>query len=225
MLACAAKTKGEIGMAKKRERRARVHFSMIRSYHSADLITLANGAAGTAATLVIMSYLTMPEIWRVYLAMLLLSIALVFDIADGKIARRRDEHSPFGQELDSLADVVSFGVAPAALAYALGMRGILDGVTLVYFVACGISRLARYNVTAGELADATGKVKYFEGTPIPSSLILVALLATCVYFGRIGDNLPLGVVEIAGARWHPLSLLFFLNGSTMISKTLHIPKL
>jgi CDP-diacylglycerol---serine O-phosphatidyltransferase len=225
MLACAAKTKGEIGMAKKRQRRARVHFSMIRSYHSADLITLANGAAGTAATLVTMSYLTMPEIWRAYLAMLLLSIALVLDIADGKIARRRDEHSPFGQELDSLADIVSFGVAPATLAYALGMRGILDGVILVYFVACGISRLARYNVTAGELADATGKVKYFEGTPIPSSLILVALLATCVYFGRIGDNLPLGVVEIAGARWHPLSLLFFLNGSMMISKTLHIPKL
>jgi len=221
MLACAAKTKGEIGMAKKRQRRARVHFSMIRSYHSADLITLANGAAGTAATLVTMSYLTMPEIWRAYLAMLLLSIALVLDIADGKIARRRDEHSPFGQELDSLADIVSFGVAPATLAYALGMRGILDGVILVYFVACGISRLARYNVTAGELADATGKVKYFEGTPIPSSLILVALLATCVYFGRIGDNLPLG----AGARWHPLSLLFFLNGSMMISKTLHIPKL
>jgi CDP-diacylglycerol---serine O-phosphatidyltransferase len=225
MLACAAKTKGEIGMAKKRQRRARVHFSMIRSYHSADLITLANGAAGTAATLVTMSYLTMPEIWRVYLAMLLLSIALVLDIADGKIARRRDEHSPFGQELDSLADIVSFGVAPATLAYALGMWGILDGVILVYFVACGISRLARYNVTAGELADATGKVKYFEGTPIPSSLILVALLATCVYFGRIGDNLPLGVVEIAGARWHPLSLLFFLSGSMMISKTLHIPKL
>jgi CDP-diacylglycerol---serine O-phosphatidyltransferase len=210
-------------MAKNRQRSA--HFSMIRSYHSADLITLANGAAGTAATLVTMSYLTMPEIWRVYLAMLLLSIALVFDIADGKIARRRDEHSPFGQELDSLADIVSFGVAPATLAYALGMRGILDGVILVYFVACGISRLARYNVTARELADATGKVKYFEGTPIPSSLILVALLATCVYFGRIGDNLPFGVIESAGARWHPFSLLFFVNGSMMISRTLRIPKL
>jgi CDP-diacylglycerol---serine O-phosphatidyltransferase len=210
-------------MAKKRQRSA--HFSMIRSYHSADLITLANGAAGAAATLVTMSYLTMPEIWRVYLAMLLLSIALVFDIADGKIARRRDEQSPFGQELDSLADIVSFGVAPATFAYALGMRGFLDGVILVYFVACGISRLARYNVTARELADATGKIKYFEGTPIPSSLILVALLATCVYFGRIGDNLPFGVIEIAGARWHPFSLLFFVNGSLMISRTLRIPKL
>ena len=198
---------------------------MLRNYHPADVITLANGAAGTTAIFVVMSYLTSPEIWRVYLAMLLLAIALVFDIADGTIARRRDEHSPFGQELDSLADIVSFGVAPAALAYGLGMRGILDGIVLVYFVGCGISRLARYNVTAGELADASGKVKYFEGTPIPSSLILVALLALCVYLGRIGDSLPFGVVEIAGASWHPFSLLFFVNGSTMISKTLRIPKL
>ena len=112
----------------------------------------------------------------------------------------------------------------AALAYGLGMRGTLDVIVLIYFVACGISRLARYNVTAGQLADTSGKVKYFEGTPIPSSLILVAVLALCVYFGRADDNLPLGVVEIGGARWHPLSLLFFVNGSMMISKTLRIPK-
>jgi CDP-diacylglycerol--serine O-phosphatidyltransferase len=212
-------------MAKPSSRKNRVHFSMLRNYQPADLITLANGAAGMAAILVVMSYLITPEIWRVYLAMMLLAVALVFDIADGKIARRRDEHSPFGQELDSLADIVSFGVAPATLAYALGMRGILDGVILVYFVACGISRLARYNVTAGDLADAAGKIKYFEGTPIPSSLILVAILALCTYLGRIGDSLPFGTVEIAGARWHPFSLIFFVNGSTMISKTLHIPKL
>ncbi len=198
---------------------------MLRNYQTADLITLANGAAGTAAIFVTMSYLNVAEIWRLYLAMMLLVIALALDIADGKVARRRGEHSPFGQELDSLADIVSFGVAPAALAYGIGMRGFLDGIILVYFVACGISRLARYNVTAGDLADDSGKVKYFEGTPIPSSLILVAILAACAFFGRIGDNLPLGVVEVAGAGWHPISLLFFLNGSTMISKTLKIPKL
>ena len=211
-------------MAARSPNKPRVHFSMLRSYHPADLITLANGAAGTSAILMIMSYLSTPEIWRVYLAMALLAAALVFDIADGKIARGRQAQSPFGLELDSLADIVSFGVAPAALAYALGMRGLLDGIVLVYFVVCGISRLARYNVTAGALAGAAGKVKYFEGTPIPSSLVLVAALALCVYAGRIGDDLPLGVVEIAGARWHPFSLLFFVNASTMISKTLRIPK-
>jgi CDP-diacylglycerol---serine O-phosphatidyltransferase len=211
-------------MARQPAKRKRRHFSMLRNYQTADLITLANGAAGTAAIFATMSYLIVPEIWRLYLAMLLLVIALAFDIADGKVARRRGEHSPFGQELDSLADIVSFGVAPAVLAYGIGMRGFLDGIALVYFVACGISRLARYNVTAGELADDSGKVKYFEGTPIPSSLILVAILAACGFFGRIGDNLPFGVMEIAGLHWHPSSLLFFLNGSTMISKTLKIPK-
>jgi CDP-diacylglycerol--serine O-phosphatidyltransferase len=202
-----------------------VHFSMLRNYQTADLITLANGAAGMAGILVVMSYLNVPEVWRLYLAIALLAFALVFDIADGKIARRRDQHSPFGRELDSLADIVSFGVGPAVLAYGVGMRGFFDAVILVYFVACGISRLARYNITAEELADAAGKVKYFEGTPIPSSLLLVAILAACVFFGRTGADLPLGTIEIAGTQWHPLSLLFFLNGSAMISKTLRIPKL
>ena len=211
-------------MAERAKTRKRTHFSMLRNYQTADLITLANGAAGTAAIFASMSYLIAAEIWRIYLAMGLLAVALILDIADGKVARRRGEHSPFGQELDSLADIVSFGVAPAVLGYALGLRGFLDGAILVYFVACGISRLARYNVTAGALADDSGKVKYFEGTPIPSSLLLVALLAGCTFLGRIGDLFPLGVIEIGELRWHPFSLLFFLNGSTMISKTLHIPK-
>ena len=212
-------------MAQPNPTRSRHHFSMLRDYRFADLITLANGAAGTASVFATMSYLTTPEHWRIYLALGLLPLALILDIADGKVARRQRQQSPFGQELDSLADIVSFGVAPAALAYGLGMRGALDAIVLIYFVACGISRLARYNVTAGQLADATGKVEYFEGTPIPSSLILVAFLALCVYFDRIGDHLPLGVVELADAHWHPLSLMFFINGSTMISKTLRVPKL
>jgi len=206
-------------------KKKRVHFSMLRNYHPADLITLANGAAGTAAILAVMSYLTRPEIWRVYLAMAFLAVALIFDIADGKIARRRAEHSPFGQELDSLADIVSFGVAPAALAYGIGMRGLIDGVILIYFVACGISRLARYNVTASQLSDDSGKVKYFEGTPIPSSLLLVALLALCFYFGRTGEHLPFGEIELLDLGFHPFALIFFANGCTMISKTLKIPKL
>ena len=205
--------------------RARMHFSMLRGYRLADLLTLANGAAGTGSVFAAMSYLTAPEHWRIYLALALLPLALILDIADGRVARRQKDPSPFGQELDSLADIVSFGVAPAALAYCLGMRGAVDIVVLMYFVVCGISRLARYNVTAGELADEAGKVKYFEGTPIPSSLILVAVLASCVYFDRIGDHLLFGVIAFAGVHWHPLSLLFFLNGSAMISKTLRIPKL
>lgn len=205
--------------------RRRIHFSMLRSYQLADLLTLANGAAGTSSVFAAMSYLTAPEHWRIYLALALLPLALILDIADGKVARRHREESLFGQELDSLADIVSFGVAPAALAYGLGMRGAVDLVLLIFFVSCGISRLARYNITAAELAGPAGKVRYYEGTPIPSSLILVALLALCVLIDRIGDKLPLGVLEIAGAHWHPFSLLFFINGCAMISKTLRIPKI
>jgi CDP-diacylglycerol---serine O-phosphatidyltransferase len=89
----------------------------------------------------------------------------------------------------------------------------------------GISWLARYNITAAQLAGEGGKVRYFGGTPIPSSLLLVALLGVCFHVGRTGDQLPFGTVEIGFFHWHPFSLLFFVNGSTMISKTLRIPKL
>jgi CDP-diacylglycerol--serine O-phosphatidyltransferase len=205
--------------------RLRAHFSMVRDYRVADLITLLNAAAGTGAIFAMMSYLLSPESWRVYLALWLIPLAFVLDVLDGRVARARHEHSIFGRELDSLADIVSFGVAPAALAYGLGVRGTIDVIVLIYFVACGISRLARYNVTAAQLSDETGKVRYFEGTPIPSSLILVGALALCFALDRFGNDLPLGVIELAGVQWHPLSTLFFVNGSAMISKTLHIPKL
>ena len=196
------------------------HFSMLRAYRAADFFTLANGAAGTGSIFAVISYVETPDRWRIYLAFCLVPLALLLDIADGRIARRQNKHSLFGGELDSLADIVSFGVAPAVLAYGLGMRGGLDVPILLIFVACGISRLARYNVTA-----AGDKVKYFEGAPIPSSLLLVAVLAFCFHLNRVGDNFPLGVLEIASLRWHPLSLLYLVSGSAMISKTLRIPKL
>ena len=129
-----------------------------------------------------------------------------------------------GQELDSLADVISFGVAPAIIAFGCGMQGLWDRVVLIYFIACGVSRLARYNVTAGSLADGTGKVKYFEGTPIPTSILLVLLLAVAAWDGALRDNLWFGEVTFFDAQMHPLVLLFAVSGSLMISR-IHIPKL
>jgi len=79
-------------------------------------------------------------------------------------------------------------------------------------------------VTASAAAAASSRVRYFEGFPIPTSLVLAALLAVLAGLGRWQENLPLGVVSVAGVRWHPLSLLFGLHGSAMISKTLRIPK-
>ncbi len=116
--------------------------------------------------------------WLVTLAMALLPVALVFDFADGRVARWRLRSSALGADLDSLADVISFGLAPAALGFAVGLRVALDVVEpKLYFVACGISRLARFNATVDALDDGKGKVKYFEGTPIPTSVLIVALMA------------------------------------------------
>jgi CDP-diacylglycerol--serine O-phosphatidyltransferase len=206
------------------QRRQIGHFSLLRSYRLADLLTLANAAAGMASILLMMSYLLSPESWRVTLALGLLPVALGFDVADGLVARWRHQHSRFGQELDSLADIVSFGVAPVVIAYGVGMRGGWDALSFLFFVGCGISRLARFNITAAALSDAQGKVQYFEGTPIPSSVLLVLILAGCAYTGAIGEKLPLGVVTFASVHWHPLSLLYVANGCAMTSKTLRIPK-
>ncbi len=129
-----------------------------------------------------------------------------------------------GQELDSLADVISFGVAPAVIAYSCGMQGLYDRIVLAYFVACGVSRLARYNVTAAALSEGTGKVKHFEGTPIPTSIVLVALMAVAAWSGAMHQRLWFGAVTVIGFTLHPLVLMFALSGSLMISR-LRIPKL
>jgi len=197
---------------------------MIRDFHLADFFTLANGCCGTAAIFVAMDHVRAARADKVYAAGLLVVAALLFDVMDGRIARWRHDTSPLGRELDSLADVISFGVAPACLAYAVGMTGVGDALALLYFAACGISRLARYNITADALSAATSKVSYFEGMPIPSSTVLVLLLVVLAWLGRIGPNLPLGLLELGPFDLHPLVLLFVLSGSLMISKTLRIPK-
>ena len=197
---------------------------MIRDFQVADFFTLANGVCGAAAIFVAMDYVREARAERVYAAGLLVMAALVFDVLDGRIARRRHQASALGRELDSLADVISFGVAPACLAYAVGMKTPADAIVLLYFVACGISRLARYNVTAETLSAGTGKVKYFEGTPIPSSVLLVLLLVGLAWSDRLGAALPLGEIRLGPLGLHPLVLLFAISGSLMISKTLHVPK-
>jgi len=201
------------------------HFSMLREFHLADLVTLLNGFAGTGALLAFMRFLLDAKSGYFWLGTSLLPVALVMDILDGRVARWRQEASPLGQELDSLADIVSFGVGPAAMGFAAGLRGGWDALFLMYFVACGISRLARYNVTASTLSDQAGKVRYFEGLPIPSSLLLVLVLAVLAGLGHWQAELPLGAFQVGPASFHPLSLLYFLHGSAMISKTLRIKKL
>ena len=175
------------------------HFSLLRSFALADVITLGNAASGMGAILLSVAYVAEGTTALMWIAFGLFPAALACDVADGMVARWRRRSSSLGADLDSLAE-------------------------LIYFVACGVSRLARFNVTSVDLADERGKVRYFEGTPIPSSVLIVLVLS--VAFGVHG-----GDVTGWGGAWqlgpwvlHPLSLLYVLNGTTMISGTLRIPK-
>ena len=199
-------------------------FSMIREFHLADWFTLANAVCGTGALFSMMTYLQMNDVKHVFFACGLVVAALIFDILDGRIARWRQKTSAMGRELDSLADVISFGVAPALIAYGCGMQGLYDRIVLTCFVACGVSRLARYNVTAESLSGGGDMVKYFEGTPIPTSLLLVVVMFIAAWQGALHESLWFGQVVLGGFTLHPLVLLFALSGSLMVSR-IHIPKL
>lgn len=129
---------------------------------------------------------------------------------------------------------ISFGVAPAFLAFTIGCRSTLDIFALSTFICCGLARLARFNATVALVPkDKTGKSQYFEGLPIPTSLVLVGCMAGCVYTDRfegpagLGNGLPGGFIDIlekTPLEMHWFSIIFVVWAALMISKTLHIPK-
>jgi CDP-diacylglycerol---serine O-phosphatidyltransferase len=196
---------------------------MIREFHLADWLTLANAFCGVGAIFAVMTYLQSGEVSHLHFACGLIPCALLFDVLDGRVARWRQESSAMGRELDSLSDVISFGVAPAAIAYGFGMQGLYDRVVLLYFVMCGVSRLARYNVTAEKLSEGSDQVRYFEGTPIPTSLALVLVLAVAIWRGAMGEQMWFGAIAIGKFHLHPLVLMFAVSGSLMISRY-RVPK-
>ncbi|KAL9084417.1 MAG: hypothetical protein Q9159_005251 [Coniocarpon cinnabarinum] len=224
------------------------HFSMIRSaapqnrsgqtqgltfsraLHLADVVTVGNeqGFCGYMSILSSLRYcLGNPSHFtNLWLALAFMPFGLFFDFFDGKVARWRGKASLMGQELDSLADLISFGASPAAAAFAIGMRTPVDQICLTYFVICALLRLARFNVTVSQLPkDKTGKSKYFEGTPAPTSLSIAALMAYWVSQGSILDKLPLGLVASGSPfEFHAAVGLFVVHGCLMCSKTLKVPK-
>jgi CDP-diacylglycerol--serine O-phosphatidyltransferase len=199
--------------------------SMVRSYTPADVLTIANASCGTIAIFLCLDYMAFGDVRRLWIAIALLPLALVCDVLDGYVARLSPRRqSVLGADLDSLADVISFGLGPAVLGYTLGLRGGWDMICLTYFVMCGVSRLARFNATAAALTNRdTGKVKYFEGTPIPTSIVIVGVMAAALWLGRVEGSLWFGVVRIGPMAFHPLALLYAASGSAMIS-TVRIPK-
>lgn len=198
------------------------HFSMIRSLHLADLFTLGNAACGVTSIFAVQDFMLHGGAWKLLLAFVLLPVAVVLDFLDGRIARMRNSQGVMGRELDSLSDVISFGVAPAVLAHALGFNGAIDVALLLFFVACGVARLARYNVTAEALSAGAAKVPYFEGTPITTSLVIVGVLGLA-HAGVLGA-LPAIAVHVGPLLWHPITALFAVSGCLMVSRTLRVPK-
>jgi len=209
------------------------HFSLVRNFRLADLVTIMNGVCGSLSIFMSAKYLVSRDEDYLWTALALPVAGLMFDFFDGKVARWRKESSMLGQELDSLADLISFGVAPALLAFSVGLRTYLDTVVLTAFICCGIARLARFNATVALVPkDATGKSKYFEGLPIPSSLALVSALW---YWTRNGwiegkEGIPYGTVTLWGKQGgdgdiHLVTFVFGAWAAAMISKTLRVPKI
>ncbi|CAA7271772.1 unnamed protein product [Cyclocybe aegerita] len=150
------------------------HFSLVRNFRLADLVTIMNGVCGSFSIFSSANYLLTNDPDYLWSAMAFPLAGLMFDFLDGKVARWRKSTSMLGQELDSLADLISFGVAPSLLAFVIGLRTYLDTVILTGFICCGLARLARFNATVALVPkNEGGKAKYFEGLPIPSSLALL----------------------------------------------------
>ncbi|KAI0093958.1 CDP-diacylglycerol--serine O-phosphatidyltransferase [Irpex rosettiformis] len=209
------------------------HFSLVRNFRLADLVTIMNGVCGSFSVFMSAKYLLTNDVDYLWSALIFPVAGLMFDFMDGKIARWRKESSMLGQELDSLADLISFGVAPGLVAFSIGLRTWLDTVALTGFICCGLARLARFNATVALVPkDATGKAHYFEGLPIPSSLGLVAIFMYWTSQGWIEGKagVPLGTVTLWGNSGgdgdvHLVSFVIGLWAAAMVSKTLRIPKI
>ncbi|KAF7305106.1 CDP-diacylglycerol--serine O-phosphatidyltransferase [Mycena kentingensis (nom. inval.)] len=208
------------------------HFSLVRNFRLADLVTIMNGVCGSFSVFSSANYLISNDTDYLWSALWFPLFGLMFDFMDGKVARWRKSSSLLGQELDSLADLISFGVAPALLAFVVGLRTYLDTVILTAFICCGLARLARFNATVALVPkDTAGKAKYFEGLPIPSSLTLVGVLAFWTWNGWIAgqEGIPWGTCTLWGTEGgrgevHVVSFVFAGWAAAMVSKTLKVPK-
>ncbi|MFD1992121.1 CDP-diacylglycerol--serine O-phosphatidyltransferase [Paenibacillus nicotianae] len=134
-----------------------------------NLFTLGNLLSGFVAILLISKQ-------QFEISVLLITVGLVCDFLDGYCARILDATSALGKELDSLADLITFGVAPATLAYFVSLHEIhIFGVACcLFYVCCSAIRLARFNVEQSHMT-------VFVGMPTPISAVLCILLAIYVY--------------------------------------------
>jgi CDP-diacylglycerol--serine O-phosphatidyltransferase len=157
-------------------------------------------------------------------AALAIGFAIPFDALDGRIARMTNTTSAFGKELDSLADVITFGVAPSILAFTWGFRMLPAVGDLVLrqkivqfgafvcflFLICGASRLARFNISVNPVPKNPGRPdrKYFVGMPIPAA---AGIIAAVIHFFH---GIPISISWVAAVWMTLVGLIGFLMVST-----------
>ena len=172
-----------------------------------SLFTTANVAAGFYAILEVV-HASARDYWHLDNAAKAIGFAVLFDGLDGRIARMTGTSSDFGKELDSLADVITFGVAPAMLAWTWGFYLMptvmltdwhikltqLGAIASFLFLICGASRLARFNITTNAQPSNPGRPgkKYFVGMPIPAG---AGVIAAVVHF-KSGSVLTSGYTAL-----------------------------
>jgi len=184
-----------------------------RIYLLPTLMTAGNILCGYIATLQIFDGRHMEAPSHYYNAILAILGACVFDALDGRVARMGGQESPFGRELDSLADIVSFGIAPALLVHDIVLKGIekpagLGWLISCVYLVCGAMRLARFNCLAAN--DDKSSSTSFRGCPIPAAAGVISSITLLLLWLDTNDS------EIG--QWkYALAVLMVLLSWLMVS--------
>lgn len=181
----------------------------VRIYFLPNLLTAGNLACGFFALTWIFKYQQGEDFEPINTAIRLILAAFAFDLFDGRLARLAHKESRFGREFDSLADIVSFGVAPAFLIYRIVLQEFESGwVVAAIYLVCGGIRLARFNVQSMRPGSSDGRE--FVGFPIPSAAALVVSV-TMLIMWMVGHERTLGNLRFV------LPILMLLLSGLMVS--------
>jgi CDP-diacylglycerol---serine O-phosphatidyltransferase len=191
----------------------------LKIYFLPNLLTAGNLFCGFVALTKIVEAELPYDFQQIKIALGFILLACIFDLLDGRVARMGGVESPFGREFDSLADLISFGAAPAFLVHRVVLKDVFEGhPELGWFIAsiyliCGAFRLARFNCLAAETGSGGGKD--FLGFPIPSAAGLVASLTLLIIQLNEKDR-PLG-------SWKYLLAVVLVFLSAMMVSTVKYP--
>lgn len=180
-----------------------------RIYLLPNLMTAGNLFCGFAATLKILEAALLLDdglnaVGKIHYAILFILGACVFDLLDGRLARLGGNESPFGREFDSLADIVSFGVAPAMLMFEIVLRDFKHGWLVAFvYLACGALRLARFNCIAAAKSSSDAD-REFKGFPIPAAAGVIASVTLFLLWFE-------GKRELGNWKYLLLVLMLFLS--------------